>query len=162
MYAAIFILMYALCLRIGEVVTSGHSLHAIKIRNVSSHLNGYLIKLESFKWATTPMMFFLQPKNNALCPVRALSDYLRIRKPGDYLFMDESANLVNRVQVSKVLAKAIREMGLNPSDYNTHSLRKGRASDMCMNNISKERIGLIGRWHSNAYKAYFVPDCITI
>lgn len=48
----------------------------------------------------------------------------------------------------------VRSIGLDPSQYNTHSLRRGGATSYSLANVSDRMIQVIGGWTSDSYKLY--------
>ena len=53
-----------------------------------------------------------------------------------------------------VLKEAIRHIGLDNNNYDTHSLCIGQAKDLQRNGLSVEDIKQMGRWKSNAVFQY--------
>ena len=81
--------------------------------------------------------------------------YHVIRPPrGDNLFVSEAGDSVNRAFVVKHLKTLISLAGKDPANYNTHSLRVGRASDLVLAGESIDTIKRTGRWKSEAYLDY--------
>ena len=58
------------------------------------------------------------------------------------------------VHVRNVLSTCLRNIGLNPDHYGTHSFRIGRATDQFKQGYSVERIKREGRWESDAVYKY--------
>ena len=56
--------------------------------------------------------------------------------------------------VRKTLDKVLKIVGLNPIEYNTHSFRIVRATDMLKQGYTDAQVCMAGRWNSKAYKKY--------
>ena len=56
--------------------------------------------------------------------------------------------------MARHLKDLVAAVGENPEDFNTHSLRVGRATDLALAGTSDAIIRQTGRWKSNAYLAY--------
>lgn len=54
----------------------------------------------------------------------------------------------------KILKTCIAELGLDPSNYSTHSLRKAGATIAANENIPKDFIQAHGGWKSDAVNIY--------
>ena len=52
------------------------------------------------------------------------------------------------------LKKALKELNLNPSHFNTHSFRIGAATSAKQAGISDSHLKAMGRWRSDAYLKY--------
>ena len=64
------------------------------------------------------------------------------------------ALLSHNHNVRILLKQLIKNIHLNPDNYNTMSLRIGRASDLLKFGFSIETIKRMGRWKSNAVYRY--------
>lgn len=158
---AIFTLMYAACLRIGEVAKSNHNLHTLRIENLltrtsPSNEKEYLLLLPSYKHSKAPAKLLLAPSpDKRTCPVRAIRKFLNVRpRLHGQLFILEDGKPATRYHIHKYLTLAITRAGLDPTHFNTHSFRAGRASDLAIAGASEQLIRETGRWHSNAFLNY--------
>lgn len=80
-----------------------------------------------------------------LCPVRALSQFLTVRKVGGgILFCHVDGPPLTRYQFWVVTSKALRELGLNGVKFFTHSFRIGVASAAAAMGYSAPRIQEVG------------------
>ena len=104
----------------------------------------------------------IQQTNGKWCPVRVLSEYLERRgfRSGP-LFINEDGEAIKRNKVSSLLKQCISFSGGDPSKYNMHSLRVGRATQLLAENCSDSVIQKAGRWHSDALKGYLRPATMT-
>ena len=91
----------------------------------------------------------------SLCCVAAVQQFLNYRPAnGFYLFCHQNGRPLTSNQFSGVLSKAVRELGLSPQLYTSHSFRIGRASDLAAKGIPCETIMKLGRWRSGAVERY--------
>ena len=57
----------------------------------------------------------------------------------------------------KVLNRTISDIGLKPNNYDCHSLRAGRATDLFKDNVPFQQIKVKGRWKYDAIFKYLKP-----
>ena len=67
---------------------------------------------------------------------------------------------VTRYQVTVILKSALRFLGYNENDYNTHSFRIGAATHAAKMGKSDDEIITMGWWKSDSYKRYIRIDTI--
>lgn len=72
----------------------------------------------------------------------------------DLFFVFRDGSPVKPYQLSGVLRKAIKNLGVNPSDFGTHSLRIGFATQLDHRHVSLSEIRRRGRWKSNIIYRY--------
>ena len=65
-----------------------------------------------------------------------------------FIFKDGSHVSANHMH--NVLRKMLQRVNLDPSLYNTHSLRIGRSCDLLKYGYSIEQVKMMGHWKSNA------------
>ena len=161
---SLFLLAYYGCMRIGELTFSGTLDHTLLVRNVKVIQSPAGIKIQltlaSFKHSKAPASFLLLPlENDSSCPVNALLDFLKVRPPIEGpLFIDHSGLPITRHAVALSLKKCVEHCGLPANEYNTHSLRVGRATDLALAGTPDHVIRKTGRWSSNAYLNYIRFD----
>lgn len=98
---------------------------------------------------------YLGRTNHAVCPVRALGQYLSRRggTPGPLFLFPDGKNLT-RPAFSAALHKALEELQIDSSQFNTHSFRIGAATFAKQAGMSDSHVKALGRWKSNAYQKY--------
>ena len=159
-FSALFLLTYYAALRAGEVVKSGPSGHFLLIDNVEILFTptgrSVSLTLPTYKHSKSPSHLLLKPTPHLpWCPVKSLLLYLRTRPPlPGPLFLTRRHTPYSRATYAKILKKGLAAIGLPPDDYNTHSLRVGRASDLALSGASDATIRATGRWQSNAFLDY--------
>ena len=157
------------CTKIREIAFSNHDTHIITIDDVQQTFhNGqpaFEITFHSYKHSKAPVIIVLQPQPSPLyCPVNALQCYLLVRPKcmSSFLFLDQSGRPVSRLNVSLILKTCLSLTGRNPTVFNTHSFRIGRATQLACDNATDNTIKSVGRWNSNAFKSYVRPSKVTL
>ena len=162
MYRALFSIMYHSALRISEVAKTKNSTHTLLAHHLllkNKKQNYIKINLPSHKHSKTkPTPIILKPTENNTCPIKHYNKYLQIRpKSSKYAFCHQNSKPITRTQVSSTLRTTIGLLGYNPNQYNTHSFRIGKATDMAAQGYTPTQISLLGRWNSSAYLKYIKP-----
>ena len=171
LYKTMFILGYYSLLRVGEITSS--SKHTLKAKNVhiGKNKDKILIILYSSKMhgaESKPQEIKIQadtttPRNNNVVkrhfsPFNITHQYLTLR--GDYRSDDEpffifrGGSHVTANHMWNVLRKMLSHLNINPSLYNTHSLRGGRSCDLIKYGYTIDQVKMMGRWKSNAVYKY--------
>ena len=97
------------------------------------------------------------------CPVQAMVDYFastaHFALPGSPLFFRTNASHTKllpwtRAYVLRRLALCLEQAGIDARGFSGHSFRRGAATTAAHNNLGGYEIQLLGRWKSDAYKAY--------
>jgi len=92
---------------------------------------------------------------DALCPVRAMLDYLVVRGPSPGpLFLFCNGKHLTRVRLVTKVREALASAGVDHSAYSGHSFRIGAATTAAKQGISDATIKMLGRWKSSAYQLY--------
>ena len=115
-----------------------------------------IIKISGLGSEIKPMMI----AKYKYCPYRIIFDYLQIRDrircslPEPPLFIFRDGRAVKAQDFRLVLKRAIRDLDLDESIYDTHSLHIRRAKDLQKEGLTVDEIKDIGRWKSNAVFNY--------
>ena len=171
LYKTVFIFMYYGMLRIGEVAHAkgGHTLKAKDV-HLGINKNKILIILRSSKThgkrsrpqeirisATANTHIILSPDKH-FCPFQVTQEYKEIRgdyfEDSDQFFVFQDQSPLRDKHVRSILKSAIRGINLDPNNYDTHSFRIGRATDLKKMGCPVETIKDVGRWKSNAVYKY--------
>ena len=98
---------------------------------------------------------YLGRTRNTICPVSAVLQYLAIRPPteGPLFVLESGAPLTKRVFITRV-REALRQAGIDSSNYKGHSFRIGAATTASACGLNEGLIKSLGRWTSAAYQAY--------
>jgi hypothetical protein len=99
---------------------------------------------------------FLSPASlPCICPVAALHTlFTRFPAPPDSPLFCRLVGPFSRAFFIGKVKSLLLLIGLDPSKYSGHSLRKGAAVSAAMAGISKEDIKILGRWRSDAVDIY--------
>lgn len=162
MLHAAFTLAFAACLRVGEFTSSksSHSnagpivasisfpskrqmLFHIKRSKTDQHRHG----------ATVP----LARTNTRRCPVRAMQQYLHVRRSGTRsapLFLFHNGTPLTRARFLHALRSLLTAAEYKAAKYNTHSFRIGAATAAALAGYTDSQIRTLGRWRSSAFLTY--------
>ena len=160
-YALIYSLMYYGCLRISEICHTETPQHILKFGSICLNESEDRIEIQfsSYKHSHTDTPTIAIKCDNSL---RCLFlKYLAQRGdlPGPFIcHSDMSA--YTRNDIVKHLKVNLQDLNYDPTEFNTHSFRIGRATDMAENGASESQIGLMGRWKSLAFKKYIKPSIV--
>ena len=101
------------------------------------------------------------PAAETACAWKACKQYQLVAKQSACYFTHRSGEPLTVTYVRKTLVKVLKLVGLNPTEYNTHSFRVGRATDMFKQGYSPEaQVCKAGRWNSKADKKYIKPQIL--
>jgi hypothetical protein len=106
---------------------------------------------------TAEIKFPLLPiPNSTLCPVTALESHLKLNNPNPLapLFSDRFSKPITYKIFSSFIKEKVAKAGYNPSNFNTHSLRRGGATHAFKSGIPEPLIQAMGDWRSDCYKVY--------
>ena len=171
MYEAMFCLAYYGLLRVGEL-TQGE--HPVKAKDIHMGKNKDKILLVLYTSKTHTKAQFPQkvkiealseqlkhrkePNYKFFCPFLAVRNFITIRggfvQENENFFVFKDKSIVTPVHMRNTLRKCIENLNLDPSVYDTHSMRAGRSVDLARNGTSVSRIMEMGRWSSNAVYKY--------
>jgi len=160
LFKCLLVMSYYCCLRAGEAVISNCSTHTIKYEQIhvqtSNSETVITIEFQSYKHCNNPTTkFILRKINSDFCPVNCVLEYLAIRPPvSGPFFVFGNCKPVKRTNLSSIIKNCMSHLQLDPRQYNTHSLRIGRATDLALCGTSHETIKQTGRWASTAYLRY--------
>ena len=167
LYTALFTIMYHAALRASEVCVTPHANHTLKstqLEIIQTHKGPAIkIKFLSYKHSQgQPTPLIIYSSKGITCPVKAYQTYLRMqqRPSQGSAFKNRDSSPLSRQQLANVLHEILHSLNLKPSDYNTHSFRIGKATDMAKLGYSYAQIAMLGRWKSNAFLKYIKPTII--
>lgn len=165
LFKAAFLLAFFGFLRVGEFsVTSqeGEVGHVLSIRDVLVKTGQYMeVTIRTSKTdqrGESATLRFLYGMDPVLCPVVAMSNFLRMRpvRAGP-LFIHFGGGPMTRYQFESILKKGITLMGLPPTNFSSHSFRIGAATSAAIRGIPIDMIKNRGRWRSSAVNLYIRP-----
>ena len=164
LYNAMFLTAFFALLRVGEfTATQFGSANIIQYHNLELGTNNQgllhvIINMQQHKhskWGIPLPITLTRQNDTTICPVLALTKYLRIRGsiPGP-LFITADGLPITSNQFAATLRECITCLGLDPSKYTTHAFRIGGACHAHQNNFSDTQLKRLGRWKSSAYTKY--------
>ena len=167
LFRALFSVMYFAALRVSEVTHSFSNNHNLTSEQVKVIHKGprALIRIEfsSYKHSQgCPTPVVVHPTSSAGCPVELYMQYMTVRPSSNNApaFCLQDSSPLSRPIVVETLRTLLLQLGFNSEEYNTHSFRIGRATDMSREGFSNTQIATLGRWKSNAFLQYIKPDSI--
>ena len=105
---------------------------------------------------------FKAENNTDLCPYRALTQYLELRKtifpnnllPNSPFFLTENGKALCRSYYMMHIKHILARLGYDNSHYSGHSMRIGAATSASAARLEDHLIQTLGRWSSDCYKTY--------
>jgi site-specific recombinase XerD len=169
MLLSLFSLMYAALLRISEVSYSSKSKHNLKANNVllvgNKNSNVIRLDMKSCKFSKGPIAPMLIKRNAicpVICPVAAYQAYIDVRPSSKFAFSNKYGSPITPAYVRKTLRSILTRIKHKSTEFNTHSFRIGRATDMYTAGSSDIQIAKAGRWNSKAFLKYIKPQLIQL
>lgn len=167
LYKCMLVMGYFGMMRVGEMAKGDHPVLA---RDV--HLSHRLKKVQVILCTSKTHGLGDQPQyikfdthdsrarlyNRHFCPFEVVKNYLEIRGPklndADLLFVFADNSPVKPYQLSAILKRALKRLGIDPKDFGTHSLRIGHATQLDHRHVGLDVIRRRGRWRSNIIYRY--------
>ena len=160
--------MYHAALRCSEVCHTPQASHTLTYQNISlassKSQTTLTIAMASYKHSDTdPLPLKLSPSGDTTCPIALYRKYASARgsQPGP-AFCNADHSPITRPQLANELKFRLRMLGYEEAEYNTHSFRIGKATDMAKDGLSDRQIATAGRWASDAFLQYIRPSSISI
>ena len=163
LYRTAFLILYYGLMRIGEITEGPHVLKAAHV-HAAENKKQYLLLLYSSKThgkgdRPQKICISLDPIHGiAYCPVEEIKKYISLRPPykneTEQFLVFSSGAAVKPADVRKILKLILSRLGLNTNNYDTHSFRIGRATDLFKQGVEVETIKKHGRWESDAVFQY--------
>ena len=158
---ALFSTMFFAFLRISEVTAGPHNL---AFQNVNLTSQAATITFTSFKHSSSAHhSLVLHATSSPVCPVRALARYLQLRPSASGpLFVFSDGAPLSAAFLNHFLRQCLSFSNLPTTNISSHSFRIGAATWAAANGHSTERIRLMGRWRSDAFKRYIRIPSISV
>ncbi|XP_077778984.1 integrase/recombinase xerD homolog [Podarcis muralis] len=168
LFSAAYSLAFFGALRIGEVVCEGgpgSRQRGILLSDLTLSSTDLIVQVRSSKtdqWGRGAFLRLLATQKRGPCPVRDTRRflYLRPNNPSPFI-IHADGSLLARHQFTCVMRLAIAACGLPAAEFAAHSFQIGAATTAVHLGLSAERIKDMGRWKSDAYKAYCRPGFFT-
>lgn len=167
LYQSMLVMGYYGMLRVGEMAKGEHPVLARDVHLSSSQKKVQIILRTSkthglgdqpqyVKFDTFDSRSYLYNKH--FCPYEIVKEFAELRGPKlnerDLFFRFRDGSPVKPHQLSGILKRALRKLGIDPSDFGTHSLRIGFATQLDHWHVSLSEIRRRGRWKSNIIYRY--------
>jgi site-specific recombinase XerD len=169
MLLSLFSFMYAALLRVCEISYSNKSNHNLKKTQVllEEYNNHKVIRvsMNSCKFSKGPIAPMMISHNTlcpAISPVSAYESYLSVSSSSKFAFSTKEGRPLTPSYVRKTLRAILVHINHKSTDFNTHSFRIGRATDMYTAGFSDIQIAKAGRWNSKAFLKYIKPQLIQL
>ena len=96
------------------------------------------------------------------CPVHLARLYLEVRPRGEHhnLLIHANGTPLTRGQFSRILRRAVLQLGEDPAGFTSHSFRIGAATTAASMDLPAESIKGLGRWKSGCFKRYVRPQLL--
>ncbi|XP_077778997.1 integrase/recombinase xerD homolog [Podarcis muralis] len=161
LFSAAYSIAFFGALRIGELVCEGgvpHGQRGILLSDLTLSGSQLLVQVRSSKTDQQGRGALIQlpaAQGSGPCPVRDTRCFLYLRPSGPGpLFIHADGSLLARHQFTRVMRRALSACGLPAAEFAAHSFRIGAATTAVHLGLSTERIKDLGRWKSDAYRAY--------
>ena len=96
-----------------------------------------------------------------VCPVAAVKAFLGVRpEGGGPLLRHEDGSFLSKFQFVAVFRSCLQEMGLDKSEFSSHSFRIGAATEAARCGMNEAAVRKIGRWESRRFRSYVRPQLV--
>ena len=159
-FYCLYFMMYHMALRISEASHYSNSFnHAIFIEDIVFQRRVVCITLQSYKHGTTLTTYEIL--HTAFR--KALKCFIKLRgMHSGPLFAHRNGLLFTRRFICKQLKHDLGLIGLQAENFNCHSFRIGKITDMALSGKSDRQLAIQGQWKSNAFLKYVKPQNITV
>ena len=171
LFRAAFSLAFFGFMRVGEFTADSKmcdtcnilALNDLALGQDGSHLEVNIRKSKTDQCGVGTLIRIETSPYEEVCAVKNVVKFVGIRPPGEGpLFIHFGGDPLTRSQFNTVLKKGVSVIGLNPSDFSTHSFRIGAATSAALGGMSVEKIQEMGRWRSRAVNSYIRPTRVVI
>ena len=156
LYRALFSTAYFGMFRVGEVTKGAHPILAKDV-DIGTNKKKLLFTLHSSKThgkgdrlQQVKISAVENSKSTKYCPFTILREYLSFRsgydRSDEIFFVCRDKSPVTPELFRKVLLKCIKKSGSDPKNFNSHSFRIGRSTDLRDKGIPIKIIRRLGRW----------------
>ena len=159
--ASAITLQYFACLRASEFCTDlARSLVParadVSFYRSSSSSPVMLFTSHTSKTAAHGFSVHVGCSGSPVCAVCIMFHYLSSRPlaPSEPLFRFTTGQHLTYHHYNRIIKHLIQLIGLDPSQYSSHSLRAGAATQAARAGLAPEAIKRLGRWRSHAYMLY--------
>ena len=115
--------------------------------------------MNTYKFSKKPVTMAVTEKGD-ISPYANLIQYDAMAGNRKWLYEDRNKKPYTQDSIRKMLAEVLEASGVKAMEYNTHSFRMGKATDMWRQGYTDMQICLAGRWNSKACKKYIKPQIL--
>ena len=148
-----FLLAHTFALRLSEFSRSPHNLMFNQIVIEADNLSIKFLHFKHKKSYGLTHMVSSKPGYD-LCVVRTTRAYLALRGVAPGPFFLRHGKALTPYFVNTKLKMALSKCNIDPTNFSSHSLRIGAASDWAEKGLSESQMKARGRWSSNALHHY--------
>lgn len=163
MFSTAFGLAFFGAFRVGELVApSKRSVGGLSVDDVVLGPDSVCFKVSRSKTDQLGLgsWVHLRAVQGDQCPVRLVTEYLRIRSTGSLYLVHQDGFPLTRFQSASVFKKGLAAVGENPTVYGTHSFRIGAATEAVWAGLPEGEVMRIGIWQLRSYVGYVRPELI--
>ena len=161
--ASALTLQYFACLRASELCSGFNQSLAPTRADIEFDTRGHspmmIYTCHSSKTSAHGFKVHLGCSGLPVCPVCIMYHYFTLypAPSSDPLFRFSSGHQLTYETYNAWIKYLIRGVGLDPTNYSTHSLRAGAATQAAQTGLDSHDIKRLGRWRSQAYLTYLRP-----
>lgn len=165
LFKAAFCLAFFGLFSVGRLTeTKGcESKHAIKVDKVKltpDHIEIFLMSSKTDQFGKGTTIYISEQKVKAYCPVYNLGVFLESRPScGGPLLCHFNTEPLSRYQFSTILKRSLSLLGVQNTNFTSHSFWIGMATTCAMEGLSNDEIMTLGRWTSGAFRRYIRIPC---
>ncbi|XP_066462916.1 uncharacterized protein [Eleutherodactylus coqui] len=161
LFRTTFSLAFFAALRLGELVsTSKNNPGGLQFSDVSLGDDDIKICIRKSKTDIYGAGEWLRIRalGTEWCPVKLVRDVMARHSGGGPLLVHATGFPVTRYQFTAIMRSCLKNLGLAPNDFGSHSFRIGAATSAFSCGLRSEEVKRVGRWKSEAYRSYVRPD----
>ncbi|XP_041429372.1 serine/arginine repetitive matrix protein 2-like isoform X1 [Xenopus laevis] len=165
LFRAAFALAFFGAFRVGELVSkSKTSQGGLLLQDVKVFQDKITIRLRQSKTDSLGKgkdIVLFKVDGGATCPVGCVSRFLHLRGVCGKVFLQhENGMPLTRFQFNNILKKSLESVGVNPTEFGTHSFRIGAATEAAGLGLGERMVMKIGRWESKRFLSYIRPGLL--
>ncbi|CAH2222041.1 micronuclear linker histone poly -like, partial [Pelobates cultripes] len=158
LFSGAFVWAFFGAFRIGELVSAnkvgvgGLQREDVEVKSDRVQIRLGRSKTDVFGKGCSVVLFELP--GSGLCPVACGSGYLGIRpNVSGCFFLHADGTALSRFQFIRIFRLGLVKLGLQPTQFGSHSFRIGAATEAARLGLGDERIKRIGRWESVRFRS---------
>ncbi|XP_041435902.1 uncharacterized protein LOC121399387 isoform X2 [Xenopus laevis] len=165
LFKAAFALAFFGAFRVGELVSKSKSsqdgllLQDVKVFDDNITVRLRKSKTDSLGKGKDIVLFTVD--GGVACPVGCVGRFLHLRGGAGKVFLQhENGMPLTRFQFNSMLKRTLGSIGVNPTEFGTHSFRIGAATEAAGLGLGDRMVMKIGRWESKRFRSYIRPSLL--